>query len=388
MASSSASTRTSASNMDDDKEDSENEIEWQTVSYPKKRPVSPEVYENKRRQVSNNDDNASSNSNRFKDLDNNHSEEVNNAAPSEPKPPPLYIPNVTNIKEMAQYISTIISPNQFSYKALRDGQVRVMVKTISSYRILVSNLKLKKISFHTFQTKQDRAYRVVIKNLHFSTNTDELKTFIEQLGHKVRNISNIRSNITKQPLCMFFLDLEPKDNNKEIYDLTSIHNAIVVVEPPRKTRDLPQCHRCQQFGHTRSYCNKPYKCVKCGENHITAECTKSKTLPAKCANCHDSHPASWRGCNVHQEIKRKLQHKVSTLRQARTQPTYFSEHNPQNVNSQPSPNHSYSDAVKGNSNSNNDSAILQKIETLLAKQMELTNTLLNMMSVLCNKLCQ
>lgn len=386
MASASVSTSASANEMDDD---NESEIEWQTVPFSRKRPSSPKIFENKRRQLHNIDEAASLSKNRFIDLDNKEPDEVNISTSSDPKPPPLYIPNVTNIKEMTQYFSNIISPNQYSYKAIRDGQIRVMVKTISSYRSLVSNLKLKKISFHTFQTKQDRAYRVVIKNLHYSANINDMKTFIEQLGHKVRNISNIRSNITKQPLSMFFLDLEPSNNNKDIYNLTNINNAIITIEPPRKTRDLPQCHRCQQYGHTRSYCNKPYKCVKCGENHITAECTKSKVLPAKCANCNDSHPASYRGCIVHQQFKKKLQQKISSFQQARTQQPFFSENSPQNNNnSQPTPNLTYSDALRGNSSSSNDSAILQKIESLLAKQMELTNSLLNMMSVLCTKLCQ
>lgn len=385
MASSSTCAYTSAADMDDS-DNSENEIEWQKVPYTKKkRANSSESIANKNKQAI---ETASTSSNRFSDLEDNDPEEANIPNSSEPKPPPLFIPNITNIKEMNTYFSSVISPNQYSFKALRDGQIRVTVKSISSYRTLVSNLKIKKISFHTFQTKQDRAYRVVIKNLHHTTNTEDIKAFIEKTGHKVRNISNIKSYFTKQPLSMFFLDLEPNDNNKEIYNLTHINNAIITIEPPRKQKDIPQCHRCQQYGHTRSYCNKPFKCVKCGENHITAECMKNKTTPPKCANCQESHPASYRGCIVHIEYKRKLQQKISTFQQVRQPTSIFTDYNPQNNNPQQSPNLTYSEAIKNNQNSNNNNAILQKIETLLSKQMELTNTLLNMMSVLCTKLCQ
>jgi hypothetical protein len=36
------------------------------------------------------------------------------------------------------------------------------------------------------------------------------------MGHKVRNIINGRHRIIKQPLNIFFVDLEPASNNKDI----------------------------------------------------------------------------------------------------------------------------------------------------------------------------
>lgn len=39
---------------------------------------------------------------------------------------------------------------------------------------------------------------------------------------------------------MSFIDLETKDN-KEIYNITHINNAIVNIEPPRKIKNIPQC---------------------------------------------------------------------------------------------------------------------------------------------------
>lgn len=382
----------SLSSIDDASEESE--CEWQTISNTNKRRQlkSPGTFLSKRKATTNEIPNCSTN--RFAVLDNGNTEINAEQNSNEPKPPPLYIPKVTNVKDMNQRFANVISPTQYSYKALGDGQIRVMVKTIDSYRTLVSYLKFKNISFHTFQLKTDRAYRVVVRNLHYSTNTDDIKTFIEKFGHKVRNISNIKSYLTKEPLSMFFVDLEPKDNNKEIYNLTHINNAIVNIEPPRKTNNIPQCHRCQQYGHTKSYCHKPYKCVKCGGNHITAECLKNQTSPPKCANCQESHPASYRGCIVHQELKRKMQIKLSNYHRGQPMPNSqnegLSHEYVNNLNPQMPHNISYSDAVKGNSkpNSTSESSILQKIETLLTKQMEMTNTLLNMMSLICGKLCQ
>lgn len=378
----------STSNIEDDSEDSE--CEWQTINNSNKRRQrnSPGTYRNKRQAKT--IETPTCSTNRFADLDDENARTNKGESSTEPRPPPLYIPNVTNVKDMNRTFSSVIPSTQYTYKALGDSQIRVMVKTITSYRTLVSYLKIKNISFHTFQIKQDRAYRVVIKNLHYSTNTDDIKTFIEKHDHKVRNISNITSNLTKKPLSMFFVDLEPKDNNKEIYNITHINNAIVTIEPPRKIKNIPQCHRCQQYGHTKSYCHKPYKCVKCGANHITAECTKNQASPPKCANCQESHPASYRGCIVHQELKRKMQNKVSNYHHGKPIPNSQNMEFVNNVSPPMTHNISYSDAVRGNNISNNTSenSLLQKIETLLTKQMEMTNTLLNMMSLICGKLCQ
>jgi len=42
--------------------------------------------------------------------------------------------------------------------------------------------------------KQDRAYRVAIRNLHYSILTDEIKEELQKKGHAVRNILNIRQS--------------------------------------------------------------------------------------------------------------------------------------------------------------------------------------------------
>ncbi|XP_065219654.1 uncharacterized protein LOC135845118 [Planococcus citri] len=79
----------------------------------------------------------------------------------------------------------------------------------------------------------------------------------------------------------------------------SLLHTKVKVEPPAKKRELPQCKNCQQVGHTKTYCTRKPKCVKCGLDHETKQCRKKKENPAKCANCDGDHTANWRGCPVY-----------------------------------------------------------------------------------------
>lgn len=42
---------------------------------------------------------------------------------------------------------------------------------------------MKDTEFHTYKLKQDRSFRVILKNIHPSANIEEIKAEIEELGH-------------------------------------------------------------------------------------------------------------------------------------------------------------------------------------------------------------
>jgi hypothetical protein len=108
------------------------------------------------------------------------------------------------------------------------------------------------IIHHIYQPKENRAFRVAIKHLHHSTNLKEIEQELNMEGYKARNILNARSRLTKEPLTLFFVDLEPATNNKDIYKIVKIQNKAIEIEPPRKIKGNAQCMRCQQYGYTKS----------------------------------------------------------------------------------------------------------------------------------------
>jgi len=95
---------------------------------------------------------------------------------------------------------------------------------------------------------------------------------------------------------LFYVDLEPKENNKAIYKLKTLLNTIIQVETPRPRHEIIQCKRCQGFGHTRSYCTLPLMCVKCGGDHDNCNCTKASEDEPTCGLCNGRHTANYRGC--------------------------------------------------------------------------------------------
>jgi hypothetical protein len=103
-------------------------------------------------------------------------------------------------------------------------------------------MKEKKVEFHTYQPQQQRAYRVVIRNLHHLVQQELVRDDIERMGHKIRNLWNIRHGVTGNSFSFIFLDLEPAANNREIYHTEYLQNIRVQIEPPHpKQNNIPQC---------------------------------------------------------------------------------------------------------------------------------------------------
>lgn len=94
--------------------------------------------------------------------------------------------------------------------------------------------------------------------MNASTDIHELKTAIEELGHTVVNIWNIKQNSIKKPLPIFYI--EPSDENKDIYNIKTLLHCRVTFEPPRSKRDIVQCANCQRYGYTKNFCNRQARC--------------------------------------------------------------------------------------------------------------------------------
>lgn len=379
----------SDSSNEADHDDDENSNNWQQAPAKRKRTLSPNIFQQQQQQQQlKRNAAAPSTSNRFDVLRTDDKTEDNNENTlSPPKPPPIFIPDVSNIGKMVNNLSALINSAEFNYKSLRDGQIRLSVKTVESYRKVIKHFDTEKIKYHTFQVKNERAFRVVIKGLHHSTSLSDIKAMLLSLGHQVRSVRNVVSRVTKMPLPMFFVDLDPSENNNDIFNIHSFDRAIIQVEAPKKFDDIVQCFRCQDYGHTKSYCRKEFRCVKCGVGHPTNECKKARDVPPKCVHCQGIHTANYKGCILYKKlIDKRYSRGTNNANQSEFQ--NFNSHPSAHQNNIPKFQEGFSYAQAARGDQSRDISILEKIEETLAKQIELTNTLINMMSMLMSKLCK
>lgn len=190
------------------------------------------------------------------------------------------------------------------------------------------SLELVKACFYTFTPKKDKAFTILLKGLHHSYDPQDILSELQALNVEGLNFSKVTHFKTKKsineniPLSMFVVQL---DATSIIHNLQKINRLChhVVTWEKLKNSDIIQCKRCQRLGHVASNCNMKYRCVKCNEPHEPGQCEitpnsitdKSKIF---CVNCkHFGHPASYRGCPVLLDLKKRAAEKKEEFQEKR-----------------------------------------------------------------------
>lgn len=112
---------------------------------------------------------------------------------------------------------------------------------------------------------------------------------------------------------MFLITFDADESIDNVHRIIQILGCRVQVHPLKSSKVIPQCKNCQSFGHTKTYCARQARCVKCAGKHKTDGCTKSKDVGPKCVNCGGNHPASYRGCFVAKELQAIRNKKLGKL---------------------------------------------------------------------------
>jgi hypothetical protein len=220
------------------------------------------------------------------------------------RPPPIHLHCELKYTELVSSLTSLVGVGNFRCASTREG-VTIYPSEPAHYRQIVNSFRRSGVPFHTYQLSEDKAYRIVIRGLHHSVDTQDIAQDLIARGYKVRQVTNILSR-DKVSLPLFFVDLDSGSSNSSIFKIDTMFHSKITVEEPRQSKQMVQCRRCQKFGHTKNFCALPAKCVKCGGQHDSVSCGKPATEPAVCSNCSGPHPASYRGCVIYQELlKRK-----------------------------------------------------------------------------------
>lgn len=121
-----------------------------------------------------------------------------------PKPEPIFVTGVIDIKKLKELLSTIVESEKYTMTTLRSGHiVKIMPTDVDTYKHIRANFITNDVSHYTYKLKSERAYRVVLRGLHSSEDTDQIKQELFELGHDVRQITNVIHKTTKTPLPLY-----------------------------------------------------------------------------------------------------------------------------------------------------------------------------------------
>lgn len=213
------------------------------------------------------------------------------------KLPPIIIHG--EVKSHKDFITKIkeITCNKFHIK-YQANRTAVHTETQEDYQKLIRILDADRAQYHTFTLKEQKTKAFVIKGLPKNLDIEDIKRELEEYEIQVNNCNEMRG--THNPLYM--ITIYGNMNIKILaHQVRYLSHTKIKWEKYYNKKRITQCHRCQEWGHATTNCHVTPKCLKCAEEHLTRECKKPATTPAKCANCGNDHPANATICEKYIE---------------------------------------------------------------------------------------
>lgn len=193
----------------------------------------------------------------------------------ESKPPSISVSNVQDFNTFKNKLLLCTFHKYPTFKTTASGEIKINTENADDYRTVCRYLRnlrlglsigqndpLRGIEYHTYQAKQDRPYRFIIRGLHQTTDINEIDEELKNNGHEVvRSIDNngtetlritniIKTQTIKDPktnkvidrvtrkLPLFRVEIKPNSNNKDVYDIKYIAQSKVTIEPPKKKQKI------------------------------------------------------------------------------------------------------------------------------------------------------
>ncbi|KAF0759769.1 Uncharacterized protein FWK35_00027728 [Aphis craccivora] len=205
-----------------------------------------------------------------------------------PVAPLIHIKNISNFSAFNNVLKNITRPNGFTCKSIPSYLI-VQPTDKRTYNAVIVHLHETSANFHSFPPSQTIAHTESSSTIYI------ISPYTPILLSLLLNW-DIQSRVFTMPNTGTTANFH--ENRK----------------PIKKRRGPPKFHNCQDYEHTKNYCNHEARCVKCDENHLTIECTKDRNNPVKCALCAKDHTANFKGCTAFVPIFKKSAQKFQPVK--------------------------------------------------------------------------
>lgn len=242
------------------------------------------------------------------------------------KTTPAIIAENVDVKSLAADFKAQLGHGEFLFQTVNSKRKRILVKTKESRTAILKILKDKNIDSFSHTPHDERSTTVLLKKVCSTYDKEdvcaalkeEFPTIefsrVEKFEVPPRFKKNNPDRYTQ--VNIWQLTVPPGANVHAILKTTTLGyiNQVVAFQTYH-TDDVPFCRNCKEWEHTKSNCQKPWRCSRCTETHAQGECKvptleldvsgaqKEETLPT-CRNCgKKGHPASYR-CVAYNKVKK------------------------------------------------------------------------------------
>lgn len=127
-------------------------------------------------------------------------------------PPPIIVERFNSYDQLYSIITSEISMNKFQVKLISENSAKINAVDSDSYRAIVDKLNSENHTFHTYENKQTRPIRVMIKDLHHTCNPESIVANLQEQGFGVIEAINKQSYKKKTALNMFMVTFENSES--------------------------------------------------------------------------------------------------------------------------------------------------------------------------------
>lgn len=218
------------------------------------------------------------------------------------KPPPIVLLTKINYFEFRKHIKQLIK-DDITAQYCPQG-MKIYASSENDYNTIGNYFKSKGFEFYTFPYGQAKVHKVVMKGLPIETDISSIQQELTSQKFAVESVKQMRRKKLDEATNKIFLETIPvwiisayvTPDAPDIHQLTGLFNLKVTLEDYKNKQGPLQCYKCQGFGHKAIACFVKPKCVKCGNEHLTQDCTVDYTAKPKCANCQLEHTANYKEC--------------------------------------------------------------------------------------------
>lgn len=212
-----------------------------------------------------------------------------------PKIPPIIINGkLQDYNSFVSGIKSTLGHNNF-HISFNAKNVKILTKDKSDHNKICSRLQTDGKNFHTFGFRDEKLKKLILKAAP-NMKPDSIKSDLEEYDEV--HVENVYPLTGKNPITFSYLvSFKANTNLKAVFQIQSLGHLRIKWEQYVKKNNYVQCFRCQNFGHTQTYCGTTPKCVKCAGEHLTINCSYiDKMEKPKCSNCHGPHTANHTQC--------------------------------------------------------------------------------------------
>ncbi|GBN78092.1 hypothetical protein AVEN_219432-1 [Araneus ventricosus] len=153
-------------------------------------------------------------------------------------------------------------------------------------------LNNKKAKYLLNESSEDTPIKIEFKGLSEETDTHVIVEELTRRGYTVNRISQMKK---LRPL--FLLEIKKIGKYMNIYNERDLCYFKTKIETCKRKAKATICFNCAGYYHAARKCHLRPKCIKCGGEHATRDCSiKEKIAEPKCVNCGETmHLSVWKG---------------------------------------------------------------------------------------------